>query len=39
MPKRDPISNGDEEPGPTIEIQAAPVGEKGPWGRPRRPVN
>jgi len=27
--------NGDEEPGPTIEIQAGPVGEKGPWGRPK----
>ena len=31
--------NGEEEPGPTFEIQAAPVGEKGPWGRPRRPDN
>ena len=27
---------GEEEPGPTI--QAAPVGEKGPWGWPRRRV-
>ena len=25
-------SNGEEELSPTIEIQAAPVGEKGPWG-------
>jgi len=31
--------NGEDEFGPTIEIQAAPVGSKGPWGRPRRPDN
>jgi len=29
--------NGEDELGPRIEIQAAPVAEKGPWGRPRRP--
>ena len=31
--------NGEKELGPAIEIQTAPVGAKGPWGRPRRPGN
>jgi hypothetical protein len=32
-------SNDERELGPRIEIPAAPVGSKGPWGRPRRPDN